>query len=64
MVLIAGEALIDMIPFSRSDNREGLQPTPGGSPYNVAVALGRLGMAPLFLCGFSNDAFGRLLPDR
>lgn len=58
MVLVCGEALIDMIPES---DREVYRVAPGGSPYNVARALGRLGANPYFLCPFSSDRFGRIL---
>jgi fructokinase len=38
VIVVAGEALIDLAP------RDGLLlPLAGGSPYNVAVGLGRLG---------------------
>jgi fructokinase len=58
-VVVAGEALIDLAP------RDGtLVPLPGGSPYNVAVGLGRLGTATAFLGHRSNDGFGQLLASR
>ena len=56
MIVVAGEALIDLAP------RDGLlAPLPGGSPYNVAVGLGRLGVATGFLGPLSDDGFGRRL---
>ncbi len=59
MIVVAGEALIDLAP------RDGLLlPLAGGSPYNVAVGLGRLGRATHYLGGLSRDAFGRLLAER
>jgi fructokinase len=58
-VVVAGEALIDLAP------RDGtLVPLPGGSPYNVAVGLGRLGTPTAFLGHRSTDGFGRLLAAR
>jgi fructokinase len=58
-VVVVGEALIDLAP------RDGLLlPLPGGSPYNVAVGLGRLGTATSFLGRRSTDGFGRLLASR
>jgi fructokinase len=58
-VVVAGEALVDLAP------RDGLLlPLPGGSPYNVAVGLGRLGTATHYLGGLSRDAFGALMSDR
>lgn len=47
-----------MIPES---DREAYTVAPGGSPYNVARALGRLRANPYFLCPFSTDRFGRAL---
>jgi fructokinase len=57
MIVVCGEALIDMI-----DNGDGTQrPTPGGGPFNTARALARLGAPTAFLGRLSNDAFGREL---
>jgi fructokinase len=60
MILVAGEALIDMLPLER-DGLALFRPVPGGSPFNVALALGRLGIPVRFLCPLSRDAFGDLL---
>ncbi len=60
MILVTGEALIDMLPGTL-DGTPVLKPTPGGSPFNVALALGRLGVRVRFLCPFSDDAFGQRL---
>jgi fructokinase len=58
-VVVAGEALVDLAP------RDGLLlPLPGGSPYNVAVGLGRLGSETHYLGGLSRDAFGALMSTR
>jgi fructokinase len=58
-VVVAGEALVDLAP------RAGLLlPLPGGSPYNVAVGLGRLGSETHYLGGLSRDAFGALMGAR
>jgi fructokinase len=58
-VVVAGEALVDLAP------RDGLLlPLPGGSPYNVAVGLGRLGSTTHYLGGLSRDAFGALMSER
>src|SRR5437867_2536115 len=60
MVLISGEALIDMLP--RPDQGKGtFLAVPGGSPFNVAMALGRLGVAVQFLGRISRDHFGEEL---
>ena len=60
MILVAGEALIDMTP-ARCGAGTGYLPHPGGSPYNVAIGLGRLDVPVAFLGRISTDAFGRLL---
>jgi fructokinase len=55
--LVIGEALVDVIA------REG-EPTevfPGGSPLNVAVGLGRLGMPVALHSSFGTDAHGALI---
>jgi fructokinase len=58
-IVVVGEALVDLAP------RNGLLvPLPGGSPYNVAVGLGRLGTSTAFLGRRSTDGFGRLLTAR
>lgn len=59
MILVAGESLIDMIPDAASP--ETYRARPGGSPYNVALALGRLAAPVSFLCPFSGDRFGNEL---
>jgi fructokinase len=57
MIAVTGEALIDLIvgPGGQADAR------PGGGPFNVARAIGRLGLAPAFLGRLSGDGFGRML---
>lgn len=60
VVISAGEALIDFSPVQLGGETLYL-PRAGGSPYNVAIGLGRLGV-PAGFCGrISSDAFGRLL---
>lgn len=53
-VLVIGEALVDVV--HRADGR--VDETPGGSPANVALALGRLGVSPLLLTTLAKDAHG------
>ncbi|MDR1108335.1 MAG: carbohydrate kinase, partial [Spirochaetaceae bacterium] len=60
MILCCGEALIDMIP-APSGGEDGFIPRPGGSPYNTAVAIGRLGAPVRFLGRLSTDFFGEML---
>jgi fructokinase len=56
-IVVCGEALVDFtpIPFRRE---EAYRAHPGGSPYNVAIALGRLEVPVAFLGRISQDFFG------
>jgi fructokinase len=60
MIAVTGEALIDLI--TDSDGR--ITPRLGGAPFNTARAIGRLGLAVLFLGRLSADRFGRQLEAR
>lgn len=60
MILVCGEALIDFVPRV-FDGQTAFVPVPGGSPYNVAIGLGRLEVPVGFLGRCSTDAFGRRL---
>lgn len=62
MIVVAGEALIDLVPQGRGALAP-LKPALGGGPYNTAVALGRLGSPTAFCSRASNDAFGEALVD-
>ena len=57
-ILVAGEALIDFVPAGDGRTYRAL---PGGSPFNVAVGLARLGVSAGYLGKLSTDAFGRQL---
>ncbi|MFY1668081.1 carbohydrate kinase family protein [Pseudomonas sp. Pseu.R1] len=67
MYLVCGEALFDF--FSQSDdngansksNKIGYQAVAGGSPFNVAIGLRRLGVDAGFFAGISNDYLGKRL---
>jgi fructokinase len=63
MILVCGEALIDLVPLAQGD-----EPTyvarAGGSSFNVAMGLGRLGIPVGFLGRVSRDPFGRMLRRR
>ncbi|GAA2318244.1 fructokinase [Streptomyces caniferus] len=76
MIVVAGEALIDLVPSPQdtSPSVEGpgeapavdgrlpaLLPRRGGGPYNTAVALGRLGSPAAFCSRISTDSFGEAL---
>ena len=62
MIVVAGEALIDLVPQG-AGALAGLKPALGGGPYNTAVALGRLGSPTAFCSRTSHDAFGEALLD-
>ncbi|MFD3802503.1 carbohydrate kinase [Streptomyces sp. NPDC058619] len=56
MIVVGGEALIDLVPAAQPPGA--LLPRPGGGPYNTALALGRLGAATAFCSRVSTDGFG------
>ncbi|MFF3486105.1 carbohydrate kinase [Streptomyces sp. NPDC002701] len=60
MIVVAGEALIDLVPSEKGALAD-LAPRRGGGPYNTAVALGRLGSPTSFCSRISHDAFGEAL---
>lgn len=61
MILCCGEALIDMIPVQDGSGDPAFSARPGGSVFNTAIGLGRLGAKIGFLSGLSHDLFGRQL---
>ncbi|GAA4950544.1 hypothetical protein GCM10023238_16100 [Streptomyces heliomycini] len=63
MIVVAGEALIDLVPRG-AGALAALTPALGGGPFNTAVALGRLGSPAAFCSRVSRDAFGAALLDR
>ncbi|MGW6062651.1 carbohydrate kinase family protein [Streptomyces sp. NPDC055189] len=64
MIIVAGEALIDLVPQdSAGAGLSALAPRLGGGPYNTAVALGRLRTPVAFWSRISTDAFGDALVD-
>ena len=83
MIVVCGEALIDMIPgrggsgrprrralaagahlLTRAGTVDAYVPTPGGSPFNLAIGLARLGTPVSFLSRLSSDRYGELLLNR
>jgi fructokinase len=66
MFLVAGEALYDVFPTGAADDRGqvALRAVPGGSPFNVAIGLARLGQPVGFLSGISDDPLGEGLAGR
>ena len=57
MIVVCGEALVDIIPAGDDTRR----PVPGGGPFNTARALARLGAPTSFMGRLSTDAFGAML---
>ena len=57
-VTVIGEAIIDLVP---GDQPRTFHAVPGGSPYNVAIGLTRLGHQATLMARLADNAFGRLL---
>ena len=57
-VAVIGEAIIDLVP---GDQPRTFHAVPGGSPYNVAIGLTRLGHQTTLMARLADTAFGRLL---
>ncbi|MEA5358903.1 carbohydrate kinase [Amycolatopsis sp., V23-08] len=69
MIVVGGEALVDLVPGDPLDSTvdgglRALLPRLGGGPYNVALAAGRLGVPTAFLSRVSTDRFGEAMVDR
>ena len=62
-IIVLGEALVDLFAESGASLRtaNALQPSPGGAPANVAVALGKLGADVGFIGKVGDDEFGNWL---
>jgi fructokinase len=63
MIVVCGEAVMDLVPQGGSES-DVYAARPGGSPYNVAIGLARLGIRAAYLGRLSTDAFGRSLRAR
>lgn len=61
MIICCGEALIDMLPRQSTNGEDAFAPYAGGSVFNTAIALGRLGIDTGFFTGMSSDMFGDIL---
>lgn len=63
MYLVCGEALFDVFatPSGARNNRLNLEAVAGGSPFNVAVGLARLGTPCALFTGISSDHLGQQL---
>jgi fructokinase len=59
VIIVCGEALVDLVPDNSSGER--WTAIPGGSPANAAVALSRLEVPTALLARLSGDSFGRRL---
>lgn len=57
MIVVAGEALVDVVVDLDGDSSE----TPGGSPLNVAVGLARLGVPAVLVSQVGHDERGGLV---
>ena len=60
MIVVVGEALIDLVVSPGGQ----VAARPGGSPFNAARSLARLGAETTFLARLASDGLGRLLRDR
>jgi fructokinase len=61
MILCCGEALIDFLPVRTMEGLHAYRPVVGGSPFNAACGIGRLGGAIGMHTGISSDLFGEML---
>ncbi|GAB3278698.1 carbohydrate kinase family protein [Parasphingorhabdus pacifica] len=63
MIVVGGEALIDLVADGSAavPALSPLRPSPGGGPYNVAIALARLRAPVSMLSRISTDDFGAAL---
>jgi fructokinase len=59
VIVICGEALVDLVPHPATPTR--FDARAGGSPSNTAVALARLGSPVAMLARLGSDGFGRML---
>ena len=57
-IAVVGEALIDLVAGSAPGQ---FIARPGGSPFNVAVGLARLGRSTILLARIADTEFGRVL---
>ncbi|MBB3019762.1 fructokinase [Microvirga lupini] len=64
MILVTGEALIDLFIGTATTTGFPAEAVAGGSPFNVALGLGRLGRPAAFLSTLSNDVFGTFLAEK
>ena len=58
MIVTCGEAVVDFLPETDADGHRLFRPVLGGSLYNVALGLGRLGVPAAYFWELSTDPFG------
>lgn len=61
MIVVCGEALFDVFADDETGTGFSLSAKVGGSPFNLAIGLARLGVPPAYFGGLSTDLFGRKL---
>ena len=61
MILVCGEAIVDLFLYERRGTRIAAEAVAGGSPFNVAIGLARLGSPVSFCGGLSTDSLGDFL---
>lgn len=64
MILVCGEALIDLFVHEDESANLTAEAVLGGSPFNVAIGLARLNTPSAFCGGLSFDSFGQALKQR
>jgi fructokinase len=63
VIICCGEALVDFLPRKSFEGADVYQPFNGGSIFNTAIALGRLGITTGYFGGLSKDFFGDMLAE-
>ena len=63
VILSIGEAVVDFFSAPLQDGTFGFRPVLGGSPFNLALGLGRLGTPVGYSWALSTDLFGGLFLD-
>jgi fructokinase len=61
MIVCCGEAVVDFLPTTALSGDAAYVARPGGAPFNVALAVARLGAPAGFFGGLSTDRFGDML---
>jgi fructokinase len=64
MILVCGEALVDLFLDAPEGAEMAGRAVAGGSPFNVAIGLTRLGIPVGFLGAISRDGIGAMLAER